>query len=232
MGRAHEVRKAAMAKTAAAKTKLYSKFGKEILIAAKAGVPDPDMNLELKRIIERAKKAQVPADLIKRCIDKAKSGSAENYESVTYEGFGPGASTFIVECMTDNVNRTVSAVRAVFTKNHGKMGISGAVMHSYNHVAVITCEGISEDEALDSLLMAEIDIGSVEDNEGELTVIGQPSDLDLIRENLEKLPNANVTSAEVTYLPENDEYVTLSAEDKEYFDRMIAMFDEIETTAL
>ena len=78
MGRAHEVRKKAMAATAAAKTKVYSKFGKEIYIAAKAGVPDPDMNVALKRIIEKAKKAQVPADIIKRAVDKAKSGASEN----------------------------------------------------------------------------------------------------------------------------------------------------------
>ncbi len=228
MGRAHEVRAASMAKTAAAKTKLYSKYGKEILLAAKNGVPDPNMNLELRRIIERAKKAQVPADLIKRCIDKAKSGTAADYTTLIYEGFGPGASTLIVECMTDNVNRAVSEVRAVFTKNHGKMGIGGSVMHSYNHVAIVSATGINEDNALETLLMSEIDVSSVETVDNEVIVMGQPGDVDVIKEALETIEGANVTSAEVTYIPENDEYVTLNEEDKMYFDRMLAMFEEIE----
>ena len=116
MGRAFEVRKAAMMKTSAAKTKVYSRFGKEIYIAAKAGVPDPEMNQGLKRMIERAKANQVPADVIKRAIEKAKGGTDESYTSVRYEGFGPGNCTIIVDCLTDNVNRTVSDVRTCFTK--------------------------------------------------------------------------------------------------------------------
>ena len=90
MGRAFEVRKAAMAKTNAAKTKVYARFGKEIYIAAKAGIPDPEMNVTLRRIIEKAKAAQVTSDVIKRAIEKAKGGSGEQYTAVRYEGFGPG----------------------------------------------------------------------------------------------------------------------------------------------
>ena len=95
MGRAHEVRKAAMAKTAAKKTKLYSYYGKEIYLAAKAGGPEPDGNLSLRRLIEKAKKDQVPGDVIKRAIDKVKNGAVEDYESVQFEGFGPSGSTVI-----------------------------------------------------------------------------------------------------------------------------------------
>ena len=93
MGRAHEVRAASMAKTAALKSKLYSRFGKELYIAAKSGVPDPDMNLALARKIKEAKSNQVPADVIKRAIDKAKGGTDESYTECRYEGFGPGSST-------------------------------------------------------------------------------------------------------------------------------------------
>lgn len=228
MGRAHEVRKAAMAKTAAAKTKLYSKFGKEILLAAKSGVPDPEMNLELRRVIERAKKAQVPADLIKRAIDKAKSGSAANYESAVYEGFGPGASTLIVECLTDNLNRSISEVRAVFTKNHGKLGVGGSVTHSYNHIAIVSATGISEDSALEACMMNEVEITNVETSDNEILVYGEPKDLDNIKEALETIENCNVTNAEITWIPENDEYVSLSDEDKVYFERMINMLNDIE----
>src|SRR3989339_723604 len=108
MGRAFEVRKVAMAKTAATKSKLYAKFGREIYLAAKSGTPDPDTNQTLKRMIEKAKREQVPADVIKRNIDKAKGGGEDNLSSIRYEGFGPGNSMLIVECLTDNVNRTIS----------------------------------------------------------------------------------------------------------------------------
>ena len=117
MGRAHEVRAASMAKTAAIKSKLYSRFGKELYIAAKSGVPDPDMNLSLKRKIAEAKSNQVPADVIKRAIDKAKGGTDENYTEARYEGFGPGNSTVIVDCLTDNTNRSMTEVKTAFNKS-------------------------------------------------------------------------------------------------------------------
>ena len=110
MGRAHEVRAASMAKTAAKKSKLYSRFGKELYIAAKSGVPDPDMNRGVRRKIGEAKQNQVPADVIKRAIDKAKGGSDESYNEARYEGFGPGNSTIIVDCLTDNTNRSYTEV--------------------------------------------------------------------------------------------------------------------------
>ena len=100
MGRAHEVRKVAMAKTAAKKTKLYSRYGKEIYLAAKAGGPEPDGNLALRRLIEKAKKEQVPADVIKRAIDKVKSGVTEDYEEKVFEGYANGGATIIVKCLT------------------------------------------------------------------------------------------------------------------------------------
>ena len=120
MGRAHEVRKVAMAKTAAKKAKLYSRYGKEIYLAAKAGGPEPDGNLALRRLIEKAKKEQVPADVIKRAIDKVKSGVTENYEEKVFEGYANGGATLIVKCLTDNINRTISSVRPAFTKSKAK----------------------------------------------------------------------------------------------------------------
>ena len=141
MGRAYEVRKAAMAKTAAAKTKVYSRFGKEIYLAAKNGIPDPEMNQTLKRIIEKAKAQQVPADVINRAIEKAKGNEQTNYEAVRYEGFGPEAATIIVDCLTDNVNRTVSEVRNCFTKTGGKLGVLGSVSFAYDELGVLSFEG-------------------------------------------------------------------------------------------
>src|SRR5690554_3479100 len=101
MGRAFEVRKQAMAKTQGKKSKVYSKYGKEIYMAAKQGT-DLEVNSALKRIVERAKKDQVPSDIIKRAIDKAKGGIEENYLEARYEGFSHGGSLFVIECLTDN----------------------------------------------------------------------------------------------------------------------------------
>ena len=115
MGRAHEVRAKAMAATAAKKSKLYSIYAKEIYQAAK-GNPDPTSNDVLRRVIEKAKKEQVPADVINRNIEKVKKGVSENYETVEYEAFAQGGSSLIIKCLTDNSNRTISFVKTVFTK--------------------------------------------------------------------------------------------------------------------
>ena len=115
MGRAHEVRAASMAKTAAAKSKLYSIYAKEIMKAAKA-YPDPTSNDALRRVIEKAKREQVPADVINRNIDKAKKGEVENFDTVIYEAFAQGGSNLIVKCLTDNPNRTITFVKTVFNK--------------------------------------------------------------------------------------------------------------------
>ena len=225
MGRAHEVRKKAMAATAAAKTKLYSKYGKEIFIAAKSGVPDPDMNVALKRIIERAKKAQVPADLIKRAIDKAKSGAQENYSAVTYEGFGPGASTFIVECLTDNVNRTVSAVKSYFTKCHSKIGVSGCVSHLYNHTAMIGVKGTTADEILEILMMAGVEVTDIEEDEDLVTVYVEPNQLYEIKSALEEgKPGIEIEVEEITWIA--PDYITLEGDDLMLFERLIGMLEE------
>ncbi len=229
MGRAFEVRKKAMAQTAAAKTKVYSKYGKEVYLAAKSGVPDPEMNMTLKHVVEKAKKAQVPADVIKRAIDKAKSGAGENYAAKTYEGFGPGASTIIVECLTDNDNRAISDVRACFTKCHCKLGVTGCVSHNYDHVALIVLKGMSEDEVLEACMNANVDINNIESEEDEVSIIAEPSNLNAIREALEKAkPGLDILTDEVTYLPANNEYVTLEGEEKEYFERLINMLNEVD----
>src|SRR5688572_11499556 len=122
MGRTYENRKAAMAKTAGAKTKLYSKFGKEIYVCAKNGGPDPSANLSLRRLLEKAKKNQIPAHVIDKALDKAKGGGGEDYNTVRYEGFGPGNCMVIVDCLTDNNNRTIGDVRICFNKAKAKLG--------------------------------------------------------------------------------------------------------------
>src|SRR5690606_29751883 len=180
MGRAFEVRKVAMAKTAAAKSKVYSKFGREIYMAAKSGTPDPETNQTLKRIIEKAKKEQVTADIIKRAIDKAKGGADENYTEIRYEGFGPGNSLIIVECLTDNTNRTLTEVRTLFNKTGGKLGVSGSVLHQFEHRAVFQVAA-TEDQILEVLLEKDINVLDVEKEESSVTIYGEPSEYANIR---------------------------------------------------
>ena len=120
MGRAYQNRKVSMAKTADAKTKVYSKYGREIYVCAKAGGIDPSGNLTLRGLMDRAKKDQVPGHVIEKALDKAKGGGGEDFAPARYEGFGPGGCMVIVDCLTDNPNRTFGDVRQCFTKTKCK----------------------------------------------------------------------------------------------------------------
>ncbi len=227
MGRAHEVRAASMAKTAAIKSKLYSRFGKELYIAAKSGVPDPDMNLALKRKIAEAKSNQVPADVIKRAIDKAKGGTDENYSEARYEGFGPGASTVIVDCLTDNANRSYTEVKTAFNKSKGaKIANAGSVSYNYEQVGLFYFPFEDEEAMLDAMMEAEVDVQDLNVEDGEMMVKTAYTDFGKAQEAIEKLiPNVEFDTCEVTMLP--NEYVTLETEEeKEAFQKLMNMLND------
>ncbi len=227
MGRAYEVRKAAMAKTAAAKTKIYSRFGKEIYLAAKNGIPDPEMNQTLKRIIEKAKTQQVPTDVINRAIEKAKGNEQTNYEAVRYEGFGPEAATIIVDCLTDNVNRTVSEVRNCFTKTGGKLGVLGSVSFAYDELGVLSFEGFEEDKVMELLLDNEVDLVDVESEEEHLTVYVAPSDLYKAKDLIDTLGVSDYQVLEIEMLPQ--EYINFTTtESTTSFEKLLTMLNEVE----
>jgi YebC/PmpR family DNA-binding regulatory protein len=227
MGRAFEVRKKAREKTNASKTKIYSRFGKELFIAAKAGIPDPEMNQGLKRMIERAKANQVPAEVIKRAIDKAKGGSEDSYTSVRYEGFGPGNCTIIVDCLTDNINRTVSDVRNCFTKTKSKMGVSGSVAHLYDHIGILAFSYDNDELVLDTLIEHEVDVIDVEKEDETINVTVQPNDLYKAKTAIETiLPELEFSALETTMIPH--ETVKLIGEDEELFTRFMNMIDELD----
>lgn len=227
MGRAFEVRKSAMAKTSLAKAKVYSRFGKEVYMAAKNGVPDPDMNTTLKRVIEKAKANQVPSDVIKRAIEKAKGGSGESYSEVMYEGFGGGASTILIECLTDNTNRTIADVRACFNKAHAKLGVAGAVSHSYEKVGLLSFDFTDEDAMLDTLINAECDVKEMEVEEGVMTLYVEPTDLFKVKDAVDSLiSECEFSVLEITYLP--SEYIELDGEDKELFERLLNLLNDVD----
>lgn len=226
MGRAHEVRKASMEKTAKAKAKLYSKYGKEIYLVAKAGGPEPDGNLALRSLIDKAKKAQVPADVIKRAIDKVKSGATEDYETLKFEGYGPGGSTLIVECLTDNVNRTLSQVRPAFTKAKAKLGAAGSVSYAYDTISILEFKGMDEEAVLEALMEGEVDVRDLETVEDDIIrITGEPTDLTKIKEAIQ-IAKADVEFDvdEITTIPQ--EYVSLEGEDMNLFERLMNLLSE------
>src|SRR5690554_1709015 len=227
MGRAFEVRKAAMAKTSAAKTKVYSRFGKEIYMAAKSGEPNPEMNLSLRRIIDKAKAAQVPSDIINRAIDKAKGNDEANYNESRYEGYGPGESNIIVECLTDNANRTYSEVRNCFNKNNGKLGVLNSVMYLYDHVGMLMFSYEDEDAILEVCIEHDVDVKEIEKEEDKISLLVEPTDLYKAKEAIETLvADIEFDQLETTYLPQIE--VELNQEDQESFDKLLAMLDELD----
>lgn len=227
MGRAHEVRAASMAKTAAKKTKVYSRFGKEIYMAAKAGVPDPEMNQSLKRKIAEAKANQVPADVIKRAIEKAKGSSNESYDSMTYEGFGPGASTFIIDCLTDNVNRTIGAIKTCTNRVSAKLGVSGSVAHTYETVGLFSFAYENEELMLDALINADVEVTELEIEDGMMSVYVLSTDFAKAQNAIEELlPEVNFEVCEITTFAQ--EMVELNAEDKASFEKLLALLDDVD----
>ena len=226
MGRAHEVRAASMAKTAAAKSKLNAKWGKAIFVAAKSGVPDPELNQTLKKEIEKAKREPVSADVIKRAIEKAKGGSTESYTSERYEGFGPGNSMWIVDCLTDNHNRTLTAVRTAFSRVGGNLGASGCVTHMFTNQSVFSFEGEDEEAVLEGLLEHDCEVDDIQLEDGVISVFAPQQAYQQVRDALVALyPNVEFLEDHTTWVPSS--YVQLAEDhDKQKYERFIEMLDD------
>ena len=217
---------AAKAKTGAAKGKLYGMYAKEIYQAAKNGGTTPEGNPSLKRLIEKAKKDQVPSDVIKRAIDKVNAGAGEDYQTITYEIFGPGGSTLMVECLTDNVNRSVSDIRAVINKCHVKMGAMGSVSYMYDNLCIVGFRGLSEDEVMNALIENDIDFIDIDVNGDSILIYGNPNDLYKIKEAILSIKDIEFMVDEISLLPKDR--ITLSGEDLEVFNKLVNMLDEVD----
>lgn len=210
-------------KTGAARGKLYAMYSKEIYNAAKKST-DLDANPTLKRLVEKAKKEQVPSDIINRAIEKVTSGVDESYESLRYEGFGPGASTLLIDCLTDNVNRAVADVRAAFSKAHCKLGASGSVSYMYDNLCIVRFKGLTEDETLEALLNALVD-AEIENDNGTITLYGNPQDLFKIKNAiLDYKKDITFEVEEITTLPK--EKIKLVGEDLEIFKKLLKLLDD------
>ena len=217
---------AAKAKTGAAKGKLYGMYAKEIYQVAKNGGVTPEGNPSLKRLIEKAKKDQVPSDVIKRAIDKVSSGAGEDYETLTYEVFGPAGSTLMVKCLTDNVNRSVSDIRAVINKCHVKMGAMGSVSYMYDNLCIVGFKGLTEDEVMEALIANDVDFVDLEVDGDQIIIYGQPQDLFKIKTAITGVKDVDFTIDEISLLPKDR--IDLEGESLDEFNRLLNMLDEVD----
>lgn len=225
MGRSFEVRKASMAKTQGARVKVYSKFGKEIYVCAKNGGTDPDGNLALRRLIDKAKKEQVPSHVIDKALDKAKGGGGEDYSPARYEGFGPGGCMVIVDCLTDNNNRTISDLRICFNKAKAKIGAQGSVSHLFDHLTVLAFKHDDEDLVLETLMMEDVDVNDIENEDGVLTVFAPHTEYFKAKTALtDALGEIEFLVDEITFVPQTS--CPVSGDDVPVFEKFIEMLND------
>jgi len=227
MGRAYANRKDSMAKTSDAKAKVYSKYGREIYVCAKAGGFDPDGNLALRGLIERAKKDQVPSHVIEKAIEKAKGGGGEDFAPARYEGFGPGSSMVIIECLTDNPNRTFGDVRQCFTKSKCKIGTQGVASHMFDHAAIFSFKHDDEETTLEALLMADVDVSDIESEDGKITVFAPQAEYFKAKQALiDALGEIDFEVDEIQFLPQITK--PISGEDLDMFEKFLDMLNDLD----
>ncbi|EWH23132.1 YebC/PmpR family DNA-binding transcriptional regulator [Bacillus haynesii] len=207
-------------------SRIYAKFGREIYVAAKQGDPDPELNQNLKFVLERAKTYNVPKAIIERAIEKAKGGSEENYDELRYEGFGPNGAMVIVDALTNNVNRTAADVRSTFGKNGGNMGVSGSVAYMFDPTAVIGFEGKTADETLELLMEADIDVRDILEEDDAVIVYAEPDQFHAVQEALQNAGITEFTVAELTMLAQND--VALPEDARAQFEKLIDALEDLE----
>ncbi|ATI75010.1 MULTISPECIES: YebC/PmpR family DNA-binding transcriptional regulator [Bacillus] len=207
-------------------SRIYAKFGREIYVAAKQGEPDPELNQNLKFVLERAKTYNVPKAIIERAIEKAKGGSEENYDELRYEGFGPNGAMVIVDALTNNVNRTAADVRSTFGKNGGNMGVSGSVAYMFDPTAVIGFEGKTADETLELLMEADIDVRDILEEDDAVIVYAEPDQFHAVQEALQNAGITEFAVAELTMLAQND--VALPEDARAQFEKLIDALEDLE----
>ncbi|KEO83970.1 YebC/PmpR family DNA-binding transcriptional regulator [Tumebacillus flagellatus] len=224
MGRKWNNIKEGKAKNDAAKTRVYAKFGVEIFVAAKKGEPNPESNAALKAVLERAKTYNVPKSIIDRALEKAKGGSDETYDELRYEGFGPNGAMLIVDALTNNVNRTYSDVRTAFKKNGGNLGVNGSVAYMFDSVAVFGLEGKSEEEVLEILMEADVEVRDIVAEDEQVIVYAEPDQFHAVQQALKNAGITEFTVAELTMLPQNE--VKLEGDDEVTFRKLIDALED------
>ena len=229
MGRAFEYRKAAKLKRWGHMARAFTKIGKQIAIAVKAGGPDPENNPHLRAVIQTAKRGDMPNANVERAMKNALGNDQKDFKEVTYEGYGPHGIAVFVDAATDNTTRTVANVRAVFNKFSGNLGTQGSLSFLFDHKCVFTFkkkEGLDMDDLILGLIDLGVDDEYDEDEEtGEITIYGEPTSFGEIQKYLEG-NSFEVTGAEFTRIPNDLKDVT--AEQRESIDKMIDLLEDDE----
>ena len=214
-------------KNDAAKGKIFTMIGREIAVAVKEGGPDPANNFKLAQVITKAKANNMPNDTIERGIKKAAGdGGSVNYETATYEGYGPSGTAIIVKCLTDNKNRTAANVRNAFTKGQGSIGTQGCVSYMFDEKGQIIIDKEECSMDADDLMMLALDAGAEDfsDEEDSFEITTAPTDFDAVHKAMEE-QNIAMVSAEVTMIPQT--YVTLTEDaDITNIGRILDLLDE------
>ena len=227
MGRAYQNRKVSMAKTSDAKARVYSKYAREIYVTGKSGGTDPEGNLALRGLIERAKKDQVPTHVIDKAIEKAKGGGGEDFAVARYEGFGPGGCMIIVDCLTDNANRTIGDVRACFTKTKCKLGTPGSVSHLFDHSAILVFSSDDEEAVLDALMMADVDVTDLEHEDDKISVFVPNTEHFKAKQALQDaFGDIDFEVDEVQFLPQTT--AELNADDELVLEKLLDMLNYLD----
>ena len=213
-------------KADAARGKIFTKLGRELLIAVKEGGPEPAGNSKLKAVIAKCKAANMPNDTINNAIKKA-SSSNENYEEIVYEGYGPNGVAVIVEASTDNKNRTAADVRHVFDRAGGNLGTTGCVSYMFNKKGIIIIDKTETSLPEDDLMMLALDAGAEDFTSEEecYTITTEPSDFTSVREKLEE-KGLNFVEAEVQMVPTT--YVSLDENGQEKMERLLDHLEELD----
>ncbi len=214
-------------KNDAAKGKVFTIIGREIAVAVKEGGPDPDNNSRLRDVIAKAKANNMPNDTIERGIKKAAGdANAVNYETVTYEGYGPNGTAIIVDALTDNKNRTAANVRSAFTKGKGSLGTQGCVSYMFDKKGQIIIDKEECELDADDLMMMALDAGAEDftEEEDSFIILTDPDDFSAVRESLEK-ENIAMADAQVMMLPQT--YVELTDEQDLYnINKILSLLEE------
>ena len=233
MGRAFEYRKAAKLKRWGHMAKTFTRLGKQIAIAVKAGGPEPDTNPTLRSIIANCKRENMPKDNIERAIKNAMGKDQSEYKSMTYEGYGPHGIAIFVDTLTDNTTRTVADVRSVFNKFGGNLGTTGSLAFLFDHKCVFTFkkkDGMDMEEFILEMIDFDVDEDYEEDDEeGTITIYGDPKSYAAIQKHLEEGGYEDV-GGEFTYIPTDQKDVT--AEQRETINKMVERleeFDDVQT---
>lgn len=224
MGRHFEVRAASMAATAKQKSAIYMRASKEIYMAAKRGVPDPNSNLALRAAIDKYRK-QCPKDVIDRAIKKAAGGDATNYIEGSYEAFGPASSLVIVDTLSDNSNRALVNVRTIITRKGGHLG---SVAYNFENAGILDFQYVGDENELEeTLILGDIDVREISLEDGVAEVIVSPTDFDRAKSILENdLGVKEFEFAQITKLA--NEKITLDGEDLIKFKELLDMLDDCE----